>query len=161
VKKGQRRYKNWKREGFPGWLQAKMAERGWNALRLAHEIDVVPSLVSRWMSATQIPSVESLKAIAQAFQISEIEAMTAAGYLSPDAVTDDPRRLELLRQLQDVVLTQERYEMLNATLRVMSQAPTPQSPLEAQPPQQSDQSPPGNTDGHGVESLPTLILVSG
>jgi transcriptional regulator with XRE-family HTH domain len=158
VKKGQRRYTNWKSTGFPGWLQAKMAERGWNALRLAHEIDVVPSLVSRWMSATQIPSVESLKAIAQAFQISEIEAMTAAGYLSPDEVSDDPRRLELLRQLHEVELTQERYEMLSATLRVMSQAPTPQSPPEAP---QSPQSPQGHTDGHAVEALPTLILVSG
>jgi transcriptional regulator with XRE-family HTH domain len=100
MRKGQRRYTNWKSEGFPGWLQAKMKAKGWNALRLAHEIDVVPSLVSRWMSATQIPSVESLKAIAQAFQISEIEAMTAAGYLSPAEVSDDPRRLEILRRVQ-------------------------------------------------------------
>jgi transcriptional regulator with XRE-family HTH domain len=161
VKKGQRRYTNWKSEGFPGWLQAKMKAKGWNALRLAHEIDVVPSLVSRWMSATQIPSVESLKAIAGALQVSEVEVLTAAGYLSPDAVPEDPRRLELLRQLHEVELTQERYEMLSASLRVMAQAPAPQPPPEAPQSPQSDQSPRGNTDGHAVEALPTLILVSG
>jgi transcriptional regulator with XRE-family HTH domain len=122
MKKGQRRYTNWKSTGFPGWLQAKMAERGWNALRLAHEIDVVPSLVSRWMSATQIPSVESLKALAAAFQISEIEAMTAAGYLSPDEVTTDPRRLEILRRVSSVELTHERYLALNGLLNSMEQA---------------------------------------
>jgi transcriptional regulator with XRE-family HTH domain len=122
VRKGQRRYTNWKSEGFPGWLQAKMKAKGWNALRLAHEIDVVPSLVSRWMSATQIPSVESLKAIAQAFQISEVEAMTAAGYLSPAEVSDDPRRLEILRRVSSVELTHERYLALNGLLNSMEQA---------------------------------------
>jgi transcriptional regulator with XRE-family HTH domain len=160
MKKGQRRYKNWKTGGFPGWLQTKMAERGWNALRLAHEIDVVPSLVSRWMSATQIPSVESLKAIADALQVSEVETLTAAGYLSPEVVPDDPRRLELLRLLHEVELTQERYEMINGLLRVMAQAPAPQST----PPAASPESPPAfpaRTDGNEVEAVPPLILVMG
>jgi transcriptional regulator with XRE-family HTH domain len=131
MKKGQRRYTNWKSEGFPGWLQAKMKAKGWNALRLAHEIYVVPSLLSRWMSATQIPSVESLKALAAAFQISEIEAMTAAGYLSPDEVTTDPRRLELLRRVSSVELTHERYLALNGLLNSMEQVPA--SPPQADP----------------------------
>jgi hypothetical protein len=59
VKKGSRRYKNWKHDGFPLWLQQRMEERGWNALRVATEIDVVPSLISRWMSGAQQPSPES------------------------------------------------------------------------------------------------------
>jgi transcriptional regulator with XRE-family HTH domain len=156
MRKGQRRYTNWKSEGFPGWLQAKMKAKGWNALRLAHEIDVVPSLVSRWMSATQIPSVESLKALAAAFQISEIEAMTAAGYLSPAEVSDDPRRLEILRRVQLVELTHERYLALNGLLNSMEQA-SPESP-QVDPTQENA--------GHNGRTAPlsphrTLTLATG
>jgi transcriptional regulator with XRE-family HTH domain len=126
VKKGSRRYKNWKQDGFPLWLQQRMAERGWNALRVSQEIHVVPSLISRWMSGAQQPSPESLRSIARAMQLSELEVLRAAGHLSPDvtnAETDDPRRAELHRKLDVLVLTHERYLTLNALLNMMAETP--------------------------------------
>ena len=39
MRKGTPRYKNWKREGFPLWLQQQMEEKGFNALTLAQQLD--------------------------------------------------------------------------------------------------------------------------
>src|SRR5215217_6647803 len=112
MKPGQKRYADWKDTGFPRWLQERMAERGWTARRLATEIDVVPSLVSRWMSACQQPSPESLKSIARAMQLSELEVLEAAGHLSDLSAEDgpigDPRRLEIMRKVEALDLTHER-----------------------------------------------------
>src|SRR5688500_18236680 len=122
VKKGQVRYRGWKDTGFPGWLRQRMKDRGWNALRLSKEVNVVPSLISRWMEEKQKPSPESVLAIAAALQVDDIEAMVAAGYLPPrqtDAATDDPRRQELLRKIGAIPLTAERYRTLNALLNMM------------------------------------------
>jgi transcriptional regulator with XRE-family HTH domain len=123
VRQGQRRYRDWKireehREAFPFpyWLYQRLQERGWNALRLSTEIGVVPSLVSRWMSATQKPRPESLQAIAQAMQLSEQEVYQAAGYLSTEEAVDDPRKLELIRKIEALELTPERYATMNALL---------------------------------------------
>jgi transcriptional regulator with XRE-family HTH domain len=124
MKRGGKRYANWKDTGFPRWLQERMAERGWNARRLATEIDVVPSLVSRWMSARQQPSPESLKSIARAMQLSELEVLQAAGHLSAqEAPSDDPRRSEILRKVEALELTHERYLTLNALLNMMLEMP--------------------------------------
>jgi transcriptional regulator with XRE-family HTH domain len=128
VKKGAKRYADWKiaeedREEypFPYWLNQRLLERGWNANKLAAEIDVVPSLVSRWMTATQTPSAESLKAIAEALQLSELEVLVAAGHLSPELVSDDPRKAELKRKIDEVDLTPDRYRLLNALLGAMTE----------------------------------------
>jgi transcriptional regulator with XRE-family HTH domain len=128
MKKGQRRYKNWKTEGFPLWLQQRMEERGWNALRLAKEIKVVPSLVSRWMSGYQRPSPESLTAIAEAMQLDEREVFTAAGHLSPRHAPNDPRREELHRKVDAAHLTHDRYLTLNTLLTLMVENPPESAP---------------------------------
>lgn len=54
MKKGQRRYKDWKSDGFPGWLQAQIITRDWSAADLAREAGVTPSLVSRWMKGQRL-----------------------------------------------------------------------------------------------------------
>lgn len=37
-RKGQRRYKGWLTEGFPGWLQERLDEREWLAVDLAERL---------------------------------------------------------------------------------------------------------------------------
>jgi transcriptional regulator with XRE-family HTH domain len=120
MKRGQIRYRDWKDTGFPKWLQERMEDRGWNALRLSKEIGVVHSLITRWMTEQQRPSPESVLAVAHAFQIDEVEAMVAAGYLSPRregaATADPPRTAELIRRLRATDLTHDRYQTLSLLL---------------------------------------------
>jgi transcriptional regulator with XRE-family HTH domain len=131
MKPGQKRYADWKDTGFPRWLQERMAERGWNARRLATEIDVVPSLVSRWMTERQLPSDESLRSIAHAMHLPEVKVFQAAGRLSPSGeATEDPKRSELLQKLGAVTLTHERYLTLNTLLNMMLETPAAPSPPE-------------------------------
>jgi transcriptional regulator with XRE-family HTH domain len=122
MRRGNVRYKNWKHEGFPQWLQDRMRDRGWNASDLARELDVVPSLVSRWMTERQQPSLESLKAIAQALHLSEHEVFMAAGHLQPLETDDDPRKQELIRKIMELELTEERYAVINNVLLSYSEA---------------------------------------
>lgn len=158
MKKGSRRYKNWKTEGFPGWLQQRMEERGWNALRLSREIGVVPSLVSRWMSDYQQPSPESLRAIAEAMQLSETEVLVAAGHLSAaEAPPDDPRRMELLRKMTAIALSHERYLTLNTLLNMMlEESPGPAVPetLPARQPSRGSHRNGSASTGEASDPLP-------
>ena len=119
MRKGNRRYKNWKDEGFPLWLQQRLEDRGWKAADLAPKIPVVPSLVSRWMDESQRPSPESVLKIADALGVDEVEAMIAAGYLSPrpgEPGTDSPRLFELHKKLDASNLTDDRYRTIAAIL---------------------------------------------
>jgi transcriptional regulator with XRE-family HTH domain len=95
-----------------------MRERGWSASELARQIDVVPSLISRWMQELQSPSIESPTAIADAMHLSRQEVLLVAGHLIEGDLEDDPRRLEITRKLGAIDLTHDRYMTLNALLNL-------------------------------------------
>lgn len=121
MKKGTVRYKHWQQEGFPLWLQQQMDSRGWNASELARQIDVVPSLISRWMSGRQKPSIESLAAIADVFGFPREMVYREAGHLHPvEQGGRDPRRDELMARLYAIDLTHERYLAISALFSAMA-----------------------------------------
>lgn len=115
-----KRYANWKQDGFPRWLQARMMERNWNAHRLSKEMGVGPSIISRWMTGAVQPHDESLRAIACAMQLCEEDVFRAAGFLSSlDDTPEDPRRLALIQKVGAITLTAERYFILSTLLNAI------------------------------------------
>lgn len=118
-RKGQRRYKNWLTEGFPGWLQERLEERDWLAVELAEKIGVNSGVISNYMTGARAPEPKMLQRIADVLNVSDEEIFVAAGYLREMTLSDDPRRMELVRRLQAVELTPERYDLLNMLLTTM------------------------------------------
>lgn len=125
-RKGQRRYKHWLHEGFPAWLQERLVEREWLAVELAERIGVNSGVISNYMNGSRQPDPKMLQRIADVLEVADEEVFSAAGYLRQPVVTDDPRRLELVRRLQSVELTPDRYAMLS-TLLAQWQPSRPQS----------------------------------
>ena len=115
-RKGQRRYKGWLTEGFPGWLRERLEEREWLAVDLAEKINVNSGVISNYMTGARTPDPKMLQRIADVLSVSDEEIFTAAGYLREMPLTDDPRRLELQRRIGVIDLTPDRYDMLNTLL---------------------------------------------
>lgn len=118
-RKGQRRYKNWLNEGFPLWLQERLEERDWKAVDLADKLGVNSGVISNYMTGARNPEPKLLNRIADVLGVSDEEIFTAAGYLRAMTLPDDPRRLELMRRIQMVELTPDRYAMLSSILASM------------------------------------------
>jgi transcriptional regulator with XRE-family HTH domain len=121
MKKGSRRYENWSREGFAGWLQDRLLERSMTITDLGKAIGSPTTLVSRWMTGRQIPSVENLMMIARTMKIPYQEIYHAAGYdedpLRP--ASTDPRLTSLHQRLDVLRMTHDRYLAINALLTSM------------------------------------------
>ncbi len=133
MRKGHRRYESWKNDGFAGWLNSHLQARDWTASQLAREAGVGQTLVSRWMSGRQLPSAESLAALARGLNIDILEALAAAGYISDRPVTSDVRVMELHTRLDAVAqnggINHELYLMLTGLLVDFGQ------PMSTRPPE--------------------------
>ncbi|WP_064078345.1 helix-turn-helix domain-containing protein [Prescottella equi] len=89
------------------FLRARLDDRGWDAARLAAEAGVTPSIVSRWMSGAHKPTADRVRAVAEALDVSVMEAMIAAEVITADeakvtALAPDPKLLsdqELLGEM--------------------------------------------------------------
>lgn len=85
-----------------------MERKSWSATRLAAEVGVTPSSVSRWMTQDARPTPDRVQASAEALGVSVVEAMLAAEIISEDElgvtrVAPDPDLLsdeEILRQVE-------------------------------------------------------------
>jgi transcriptional regulator with XRE-family HTH domain len=122
MRKGQGRYENWVREGFPGWLQERLEDRNWSISDLERQSGIKVTIISRWMTGRQVPNPEHVVRVARALSVRETEALRAAGFLTEDPITDDPRRMEIQRRVAHLELTHERYLALNALLVSMEAA---------------------------------------
>lgn len=90
------------------FLRVQMEEKSWSAARLATEIGVTGSSVSRWMTQDVRPTPDRVQAAAEALGVSVAEAMLAAEIISVEElgvtrVAPDPDLLsdeEILRQVE-------------------------------------------------------------
>ncbi|NKU37723.1 helix-turn-helix domain-containing protein, partial [Rhodococcus hoagii] len=89
------------------FLRARLDDRGWDAARLAAEAGVTPSIVSRWMSGAHKPTADRVRAVAEALDVSVMEAMIAAEVITADeakvtALAPDPKLLSDQELLYEV-----------------------------------------------------------
>jgi transcriptional regulator with XRE-family HTH domain len=65
---------------IPQWIREQMQHRGWNQTQLANRLNVAPSTVSRLLAtATEAPSLETMKALSEAFDTPISEILEMAG----------------------------------------------------------------------------------
>lgn len=105
------------------FLRARLDDRGWDAAHLAAEAGVTPSIVSRWMSGAHKPTADRVRAVADALNVSVMEAMIAADVITPEeakvtAMTPDPKLLsdqellnELTRRLTERQIVEKAHEV--------------------------------------------------
>jgi SOS-response transcriptional repressor LexA len=62
-----------------------MQRKGLSAAKLARELDVVPSLISRWINGSRKPSIETCQRLAEIFGLTALEVWQAAGYVQRSA----------------------------------------------------------------------------
>ncbi|MBM4722565.1 helix-turn-helix domain-containing protein [Rhodococcus hoagii] len=89
------------------FLRARLDDRGWDAARLAAEAGVTPSIVSRWMSGAHKPTADRVRAVAEALDVSVMDAMIAAEVITADeakvtALAPDPKLLSDQELLYEV-----------------------------------------------------------
>jgi transcriptional regulator with XRE-family HTH domain len=102
-----------------------LARRDWIISDLARAIGSQTSLVSRWMMG-QRPNTESVQLVAEALGVDTLHLLVLSGHLKApiEERLPDQRVRDLIAKLGRVQMTDERYEMLAATLDMMRK-PTP------------------------------------
>jgi len=90
------------------FVSSQLEANGWTRNRLAKEIGLHPSIVTRWINDGMEPGIKSIRLVAEAFGVPVTRALLAAGAVTADelgivpVVAPDPDLLtdaELMRQL--------------------------------------------------------------
>jgi transcriptional regulator with XRE-family HTH domain len=81
---------------FALWLRARMTERHWSYSRTGQLCNVSANTVSDWLMGQHRPHLNSIRVIAWAFGVSELEV-----YCAIAGVTDDHLRAELARRQKE------------------------------------------------------------
>ncbi|MCA1009073.1 helix-turn-helix domain-containing protein [Rhodococcus hoagii] len=122
------------------FLRARLDDRGWDAARLAAEAGVTPSIVSRWMSGAHKPTADRVRAVAEALDVSVMEAMIAAEVITAEeakvtALAPDPKLLsdqELLYEVSRRLAERQIVEKAgDVGRRIMKIKPRPKRPASS------------------------------
>ena len=79
---------------FSKWLQERLDERGWKPADLV-KAGIDSGFVSRLLTGERLPGVATIKKIADALNIPEVEVLRAMGKASPEPASDTPSLREL------------------------------------------------------------------
>lgn len=72
-------------DDFVKYLDAHMAERGWNMYDLCRESGLTPSVVWRWRKGTgRRPDIVNARMLAKALDVPILEVLVKAGRLTPE-----------------------------------------------------------------------------
>lgn len=80
------------------WVSAGLAEREWTEYRLAKTTGIAKGVIALWRTKGSEPEIGSVRQVAEAFDVSAIDAMIAAGYLAPDELPESMSVLEAIRR---------------------------------------------------------------
>jgi transcriptional regulator with XRE-family HTH domain len=83
---------------FADWLQAELQRRGWNQAELARRSGITSGQISRVLNREQGAGLETMRAVAQALDISLYDVFVRAGLLPAHAERDS-----LVQQLIDML----------------------------------------------------------
>lgn len=95
------------RQGFAGWLAARLAERHMTQAELARQLNVQPATVNRWLREFRQPDPRSVEELALVFGLPVDEVMVVAGVLSGERARVGPRArlMDLIARLPDAEVT--------------------------------------------------------
>lgn len=89
------------------WMRAEMELREWTISDLARQMDVQPSVVSRWLR-NQTPNPDTVERLADVFAASRLHLLHLAGLIetAPEGTGEAERICALARRIE---WTPERY----------------------------------------------------
>jgi transcriptional regulator with XRE-family HTH domain len=94
--------------------------RGWSKIRVAREAGIDRGTLNNWRTQPNLPTAESVKAVAEALGIGQEQALRLAGYpLATDvrAGADDSALAELRAEVAELRAMNAEQEERNAELR--------------------------------------------
>jgi transcriptional regulator with XRE-family HTH domain len=83
---------------FADWLQAELQRRGWNQAELARRSGITSGQISRVLNREQSAGLETMRAVAQALEVSLYDVFVRAGLLPARSERDS-----LVQQLIDML----------------------------------------------------------
>lgn len=75
---------------FGQWFMNRAAEKRMTGAEAARRMGVKQSTISRWSSEGNVPSLKTMRLVAQALGISILEVLAAGGYITPEEAHIEP-----------------------------------------------------------------------
>ncbi len=110
---------SWDPRPLREFFQEQMRRKGWNQSELAREIHTAPSVLGRWMSGENRPTTDKLRQVARGLRVDYGQLLERAGYLESKGEPTSRWHADLCAKLERIPLTQQQYELLDATLNVL------------------------------------------
>jgi len=108
-----------------------MRRNGWNQSELGREMRTSSSVLGRWMSGENRPTTDKLRQVADGLHVDYEQLLVRAGYIKESTGARSGLHADLCAKLERIPLTQQQYELLDATLSVMLEQST--NPLTQKP----------------------------
>jgi len=103
---------------FSDWLNLKLEEKGWLQAELARRSGLSPATISRVINENRGVSIETCKAIANAFKIPPEIVLRVAGIMT-DKPKDDPKLEEAMHLFQQI--PEEDQQVLISLMHVIAE----------------------------------------
>lgn len=123
--------RDWNPRPLREFFEDTMRQRGWNVSELARAAGTSNSVVGRWMRGESRPSATKLRDVADGLHVDYEQLLVRAGYIAESTGTRTGWHADLCAKLERIPLTQQQYELLDATLSVMLEQST--NPLVQKP----------------------------
>ncbi len=88
--------------GFIEWLQSELDARDWKQSDLARRSGIGTGYLSQIMNGVRNPGAPTLRSIARAFGIRDVEVLRRAGLADPETSRDEPRAKDLLHDFNEL-----------------------------------------------------------